>query len=371
MYRRLLAKLRAVLATPADPSAWDARIDARLHERIGEEVDRRVAERLEQMARLTNDHSQPNINSLWRILKDLETVQLDVKLLGYQLGLAHEYRLQAIPVEAPGPFLADCKPATQGDMETRWFRYWCEQLRERPRYHRKLWEFAYVMQALHAAGALKKGARILVLGPDQQPAASYAAAQGAEVIVVQDPSAPLPGPGADPLLYEDLVGKAAFEKRVTRRQADLRALPDDLGGFDACISIGRANGFGSIEAGVAFLISSVRALKPGGVAAHVADFNFSDDERTLDNWTPALFQRRHFEAVAAAWTAAGHEVTPLDFNVGYQALDRFVDVPPFDVSRTEAMAGLWRDGWQAAHLKSQIDGFPVASFGMVVRTSRG
>jgi len=369
MLRRLLSKIRARLL-PAPPvldlSALDERIEARVRERLDAEVE----QRLEALLRTATDEGRPNINPLWRALKDMESMRLDIKLLGYQLGLAHEYRLQAIAVEAPGPFMADCRPVTQGDIETRWFRYWCEQLKERPRYHRKLWEFAYIMQALHAADALKKGARVLVLGADQQPAPSYLAAKGAEVLVAQGQDQPAPGPGGDPLFYDELATKAAFAKQVVRRAVDLSALPDDLAGFDACVCIAAATARGSVRAGVDFMKGLPDTLKPGGVAVCMADFNYADDERTLDNWGSVLFQRRHFEEVAAAWRDQGHEVTPLDFNVGYMALDRFIDIPPFDVSRTEAQAGLWRDGWQAAHLKTAVDGFAATSFGMVVRRKR-
>jgi hypothetical protein len=102
----------------------------------------------------------------------------------------------------------------------------------------------------------------------------------------------------------------------------------------------------------------------------VFDYNFADDARTLDNWSHVLFQRRHIEALAEALRADGHEVSPLDFNPGFQEMDRFVDLPPFDTSRTQAFDRLWRDGWQAAHLKVMMDGFIVTSFGVMARKSR-
>jgi hypothetical protein len=388
MLRRVVRRIRAILTPPAplDLAPLEERIrdlEDRLPGRIEAEVQRRVdslvaarlqeqmGDQFEAMLRLTTEAGHPNINPVWRALKDLEAARLDIKLLGYQMGLAHEHRLQAIPLEAPGPFLADCKPVTQDDMETRWFRYWCEQLRERPRYHRKLWEFAYIMQGLHAAGALKPEARVLILGAGYQPAPSYLAAKGAEVVIAQHGDEAMPGAGGDPLFNADLVDKAIFEKRVSRRQVDLSALPEDLTQFDASVSIGAAAHRGSIAAGLNFLSASVAVLKPGGVAIHVADFNYADDAQTLDDWGLVLFQRRHFEALVEGWRTQGHETTPLDFHVGHQAMDRFVDIPPFDVNQTEAQDRLWRDGWQAAHLKTTIDGFAVTSFGMVVRRSRG
>ena len=80
-----------------------------------------------------------------------------------------------------------------------------------------------------------------------------------------------------------------------------------------------------------------------------------------------LFQRRHIEALAEEMRARGHEVRALDFHVGHQPLDRFIDIPPFDNDRTEAFNGLWRDGWQSAHLKMSVDGFATTSFGLICR----
>jgi hypothetical protein len=101
------------------------------------------------------------------------------------------------------------------------------------------------------------------------------------------------------------------------------------------------------------------------------EFNYADDEQTLDNWNTVLFQKRHIEQLAAELTAKGHEVAPMDFSVGYRALDRFVDIPPFGTDRTIAFDRLWRDGWQSAHLRVSVDGFAVATFGLIVRRARG
>ena len=90
----------------------------------------------------------------------------------------------------------------------------------------------------------------------------------------------------------------------------------------------------------------------------------------LDDWNAVLFQRRHIEALHAALKADGHQPAPLDFNVGFQEMDRFIDMPPFDTGRTAAFDRLWRDGWQGGHLKVMVDGFAVTSFGLVVRAKR-
>lgn len=349
MIRRALAKLRRLAAAPT------ARADT---------------PDLERLLRLVDEKGHPNVNPLWALAKDLEATRLNVKMLGYAMAGALEHRLQQTPVEPQGPFLLDSKACTQGDIESRWFRYWCERLQERPRFHRRLWDLCYVMQALHAGDALRPGARALCLGAQQQPAPSVLANLGAEVIVAQDQSEPVPGKeDHEPLMDGRYTDRPTFLTRVRRRPLDFGRL-DGLEGFDALWSLGLANHLGSIVKGQDLVRNAMKALKPGGVAVHVVDYNFADDERTPDDWSHVLFQRRHIEAMAAALKADGHEVSPLDFNPGFQEMDRFIDLPPYDTGRTPAFDRLWRDGWQAAHLKMMVDGFAVTSFGIVVRKAR-
>ena len=49
------------------------------------------------------------------------------------------------------------KACTQRDVERSWFAYWCRELRIQPAYHRKLWEYAFLLQVLHERGMLRGG----------------------------------------------------------------------------------------------------------------------------------------------------------------------------------------------------------------------
>lgn len=333
MIRRLLQRLR-----PAPPPSLDASIDEQI--------------------KLVTAQGQPNISDLWRATKDIEMLRLSVKALGYELARALEPRLQAIPVDPAKVVGLDSKPATQSDMETRWCRGWCAELRERPRYHRRIWEFTYVLQALLEGSAQKAGSKVLALGMPEPAILSHLARNDVRSLVS--------GPQT-PRERDDLIDQVTFSRNVQHREAQAGGLTKGLSGFDACWSIGQAGAMGSIRAGMDFVRDSMSTLKPGGLAVHMFDFNFADDERTIDNWNAVLFQRRHIEALSAELKAAGHAPARLDFHVGHQPLDRFIDLPPFDTDRTAAFDRLWRDGWQAAHLKVAIDGFAVTSFGLICR----
>lgn len=255
----------------------------------------------------------------------------------------------------------DSKPTTQADIEARWCRSWCAVLRERPRYHRRLWESAFVLQALFEADALISNAKVLAFGPIDGSVISHLAKSDVRSTVLA-PEAPG--------LRDDLVDAFTFRNNVKFHPLDARGL-EALSGFDACWSIGSIGRMGSLRKGMDFVLQAMKVLKPGGVAVHVFDFNFADDQQTIDHWPSVLFQRRHIEELVAQLKAQGHVPRPLDFRVGHQPLDRFIDIPPFENDRTVAFEGLWRDGWQGAHLKVAIDGFAVTSFGLICRRGAG
>jgi hypothetical protein len=308
-----------------------------------------------RLAHLVTSEGHPNINDLWRVIKDVDALRMSVKALGYELARTLESHLQSIPVEHARVVGLDSKAATQADIEARWCRGWCATLLERPRYHRRLWETAYVLQTLFEADALLPGARVLALGPVDTSVISYLACNEVCSTVVA---------ASAPSRREDLADSHSFDNRV------IHLLPVESGlkgveGFDACWSIGNIGGHGSIRAGMDFVLETMKTLKPGGVAVHILDFNFADDSQTIDNWPSVLFQRRHIELLAQELTAAGYLPRQLDFHLGHQPLDRFVDLPPYNLDRTEAFWGLWKDGWQGAHLKVSVDGFPVTSFALV------
>ncbi len=309
------------------------------------------------MLRLTNpDSSTPNINDLWRVTKDVEALKLTVKFFGYELAKALLASLPPLP--GGGPFQAPMtsRPATQADLEANWSRYWSAQIGENHAIHRRAWEHAYVLQAISQAGRMRPGAKGLVLGAGDGPLVSYLAAKGCEITATDTTP-----PDAERLFRSNLLDRATFDRNVKLRTVDLNAIPQDLRGFDFCFSVGRAHMLGSIARGLQFMDSTADVLNPGGLAIHTTEFSFAVDGETIDNWGTVLFQRRHFEDIAQRLNGKGCRVMPLSFDVGSQPLDRFIDVPPFE------MPGANLKDWSrdAMHIKVNIDGFPCTSFGLI------
>jgi SAM-dependent methyltransferase len=329
------------------------------------------------LLRLTNAKAEPNINELWRLTKDFEAMRWNVKSMGYEMARALQPALAARSIREPQHVGLACKASLQADIESDWFAYWCSQMRIAPTYHRKIWEFAYVLQAFYEHGALESDAKMLGFGVGFEPLPSYFASIGIDVLATDLEQEEMNSRGwrdanASQTILEQLHNPAitdrdTFQKHVAFRVVDMNNIPDDLDGYDACWSCCSLEHLGSIEKGLEFIVNSLRPLKPGGLAVHTTEFNFSRSDETIDNWGTVLFQRRHFESVVRDLQERGHWVAPLDFTVGDRPLDRFIDIPPFDVSDNEVVRQLWNGAWQSNHLKLTIDGFPSTSFGLIIR----
>lgn len=243
-----------------------------------------------------------------------------------------------------------------------YFAYWLKQLDYEPRYHRKLWEFVFICQALAERGLLVPGARGLGFGVGEEPLSALFAARGCEVLGTDmAPEAAAEAgwtetqqyaAGKAALRWPEICPDAVFDANVSFRVVDMNHIPEDMTGFDFCWSACALEHLGSIELGLAFIERSVDCLRPGGFAVHTTEFNLSSNDETLDNAGTVLFRRRDFEALARRLGAAGHVVAPLDFTEGDTALDRYIDVPPY------------RD---EPHLRLALDGYATTSFGFIVQ----
>lgn len=346
-------------------------------------IDPEVSEALSEMLRLVRSDGSPNINDLWMMLKDIDVIKLNIKNLGYELGrrLASDVLVDAdIKAEPQYRGLAS-KATTQADIESQWFAYWCRELRCAPLYHRKLWEFAFLLQGLFDSQKLVAGARGLGFGCGEEPLASYFASKDMFPTVTDLHPAAVIGKGwaetgqhasaKDRAFYPDMVDRETFERRVSHEYVDMNAIPHHLDGqFDFCWSVCAMEHLGSIELGLTFVENSLRVLKPGGVAIHTTEFNYLDERRTIDNWPTVLFQKRHFDMLLERVERVGGRMKTPDYDTGNGVLDRFVDLPPYAIGEGLLKQQNFGDINQSAHLKMSIDGFPSTCFGIILEKIR-
>lgn len=289
-----------------------------------------VDQRLQKVSRPATPGGVPNNAVGGNELRELRALHLSVKALGQALAQSRQALLESIPAPAPTSHHLISKPCTQEDIQSSWLLYWCDALGHARRFHRRVWEAGYVMQVLHEAGALKRDAKVANLG-GMDEIASYMSAMNCQVTMWPA--------GAARLIDE---------------------LPDE---HDSVWSRSILNRCQSIEEAQEFLLASARALRPGGVAVHVFDFN-------LDSTGPTFLQQgvipqqRHIETFRDVLEIEDYAVAPLSFDCGRGPLDRYFDVPPFEAA--EPIAAWANDGWPA-HLKLSVNGLLVTSYGLTIQ----
>lgn len=330
---------------------------------------------LSELVRPTDALSRPVLNDLRMAIRDISAIKLNIKMQGYELARQLASQLPIRNIAAPCPIELRSKPSTQQDLESDWCAHWLGRLGSPVIFHRKLWELAYVLQVIWQNGLLGPNRRGLGFGCGVEPIPSVLAAEGVDVVVTDLAPEQQVDTGwtstnqhtysLDAVYRKHIVDRPAFDRHVSMEYVDMRRIPESLTGFDFCWSICALEHLGSIAEGLRFIEASLETLKPGGVAVHTTEFNFLDDTSTLDNWPTVLFQRAHFAQLARSLGAKGHQVAPLDFDVGQRPLDRFIDVPPYQGDWSPNQKAIWPA--DPAHLKLTIDGFASTCFGLIIK----
>lgn len=253
----------------------------------------------------------------------------------------------------------------QDMFEQPYFHYWCKRIREPVRYHRKQWEFVYILQSAWERGLLTSGRRALGFGVGTEPLSAVFAAHGMSVTATDMAVSEIEAAGwkatdqhADgkaALRHRGICPPEIFEANVEFRSCDMNAVPKDLTGYDLCWSACALEHLGSIEKGLAFIERSLECLSPGGWAIHTTEYNISSNNGTIDNEITVLFRRRDIEVLASRLRAKGHEVTEIDWTEGSDPVDQYIDLPPY---RSEP------------HLSTAIAGYKCTSIGLAIRKSQ-
>lgn len=330
-------------------------------------------EKLALVVSLLNEKDQPNLNALSLAVRNIDLISLNIKALGYKLARDLGESLPKNSVTVVRNVGLGWKPSVQEDMESGWVAHWCNELCTPLIYHRKLWELAYVLQALHDANLLRFGTRGVGFGCGSEPLASYFASKGMEVLVTDlhpDHSFALGwqatqqhASSLNEAFHSHLVEREQFDLLVKHRAVDMNDIPSDLRGFDFCWSVCAMEHLGSIEKGLGFVESALATLRPGGTAVHTTEFNINSCGPTIDNWPTVLFQQNHLETLAQRLRSEGHIVGLLDFNTGNKPMDQFIDLPPWHDGTWEKIS---RGLGEPAHMKVSVDGFASTCYGLII-----
>lgn len=245
------------------------------------------------------------------------------------------------------------------------YTYWCKQLREIPRLHRKQWEFVYICQVLYERDYIRDGLTALGFGVGKEPLVPYLSSHGLNVMATDldfDSAKDLgwvdTNQHSDSLLSlneRGLCQEDIFLQNTKFRNVDMNHIPKDIGKYDICWSSCAFEHLGSIRKGMDFVINSCRLLKPGGIAVHTTEFNLSSNDDTLDN-NPSfvIFRKKDIELLADELRNEGFIVEAIDFTAGKDELEQYVDLPPYMENEP--------------HLRLELAGmFVSTSLGIIIR----
>jgi 2-polyprenyl-3-methyl-5-hydroxy-6-metoxy-1,4-benzoquinol methylase len=302
------------------------------------------------------------------------------KLFASYLSEIYNDRLQKKPIlSKPQAILLNSKLATQSDFESDWYRYWMQKLKIPFNFHRKNWEWAYIIQVLFNNGMLIPEKACIGFGCGVELLPSFFASKGCTVLATDQPPSNEDSrrwevsqylKSIDLLFKPELLDRKTFEEKVSVRYIDMNELPNDLyGSFDFCWSSCVVEHLGSIEKGLNFLKNVTKVLKPGGISVHTIEFNYLDTVATLDNCPNVIFKRSDIERLASELKAVNAKMFPLDFSKGTGLLDIYIDLPPFPLQKLSGIninaTEIYPKG--VPHINLWLDGFPSTSFGVIIK----
>ena len=313
---------------------------------------------------------EPDPGGFEHFRRKIEVEQLTTRnLVAEFIGSPEFAKVHGAGPLPPSP-LQDAPPlewqaCTHASLQSPNFQHWAARLRERQkRPHRKIWEWAYIAQALHERGCITDGARGLGFAVGTEPLSALFASMGCSIVATDlDLAAASAGGWTRTHEHAENIGvlnerricdPERFSNNVRFMNVDMCDIPEQLVGFDFLWSSCAIEHLGSIEAAMAFVRKAMRCLKPGGLAVHTTEFNCESDVATIERGKDVILRKSDFIRLREILASDGDDVGESDFTLGTSEADLFVDEPPFK---------------GPSHLKLRIGGFASTSFGMIIRKS--
>ena len=326
-----------------------------------------------ELARPTNSESQPNLLATAIGLRDIANLRVNSKMIAaYIADLTYNSKISiGDAIDGPTPLGTKGRVCRQVDFSAPWFLYWTRRLHIMPALHRKLWEDVYVIQCLWERNCLGPGKSGLGFAVGTEALPSFFASRGAHVTATDLSPDDERSHGwsrtqqhasnIEALWKSNLIERDDFLQRCQFDFVDMSNIPSNFDGrFDFCWSVCAFEHLGTLENGLEFVTQAMRVLKPGGVAVHTTEFNVGDGE-TIDNWATVLYQKKHFAVLKTKLAAVGCSLVDIEFDVGSEFFDCYVDLPPFP---HDPACGLNMP--RPPHLKLSVDGFPTTSIAIIV-----
>lgn len=239
----------------------------------------------------------------------------------------------------------------------------CKLMNDRPYFHRKQWEYVFILHHLLDANVLRTGMRGVGFGVGKEPLACAFAMLGASVLGTDAPSEikEKGGWAASKEHSESLdsmkfpwIPSEIFYQKCNFAECDMNNIDPSIEGYDFTWSSCCLEHLGTLRNGLDFIRESVeKCLKIGGTAVHTTELNLSSERETVEeSASTVLYRRSDLEAFIEEMRKRGHHAKPIVLGPAAHALDFHVDIPPYS---------------QDLHLRIRLAGFVTTSVGIVIR----
>ena len=237
-----------------------------------------------------------------------------------------------------------------------------------PRYHRKQWEFVYIIRVLEFFKKLNSNCKGIGFGCGRERIVPIIAKSGARILATDLYSGrfesgwigtPQNSTGVEDwhkIIKETplLCDLDTLHSNVSHMEADMNDINPDLlkEEYDFTWSACSLEHLGSLNHGIDFVINSLNCLRPGGIAVHTTEYNLSSNEETVNEKDVCFYRRKDIERLLRRCESLGHEVSPINFDSGSLTHDNYVDLPPFKFSKV--------------HLKLKLRKYDCTSIGFYI-----
>ena len=262
------------------------------------------------------------------------------------------------------PYSTTSMVCNQSFFDLPFFSFWMQKLNEVPRFHRKQWEMVYICQALYERGLLKDGIRGCVFGVGQEPLPALFISMGCKILATDLEAVSAKNKGwvstkqhinnsLDTLNIRGLCNKDLFNNNIEYLDVDMNNIPDSISGFDFCWSTCAFEHLGSLKAGIEFVKNSLKTIKKGGISIHTTEYNISSNINTIEQDELSIYRKKDIEQLIDEVKNVGGYVFPIDYYIGNNVVDNFIDLPPYNKNNM--------------HLKLKIGDYISTSIGIIIK----
>jgi hypothetical protein len=226
---------------------------------------------------------------------------------------------------------------TQEQVESPEYKFWIDEIKEENRYHRKQWEWVYILQAIKENGFLKEGNKGLGFGVGDEPMPAVFAKNGCQILATEINIEEENERGwvrernakeqLEALNVKRICDHSKFLDLVKHRDVDMNHIPSDLKDFDFTWSSCAFEHLGTLEHGMDFVMNSIDCLRPGGLAVHTTEYTTYKNV-TIKAGSTVFYRKKDILELAERIRREGHEIE-LDFSTGRKKLDLIPDMPPY------------------------------------------